>query len=673
MDFPSTETCTGLDRTYGHDPYMESAPNARAGASAHPDRTAREYRTDSILTRVAALGLSILFLESCGMGMLQPTTPGAAPITAETPAQRLELQGEFRAAARAYEELAAGSTGNRREEYLSKAVIALLRAQDIDAAVALFERTEKDFQGGAGNIRRRLLEAELALVQGRTDAASQILRQLPPHLPQSMLGRVHVLRAELLRLEGKTLDSTYERIQADSLIANPTLRQRNQIEIIRALTGVPDSTLDALLSPPPETVGGWVALAVILKTYSGAPDQRTERLAQWRQAYPQHPAGESVIATFTRGEEYRYRWPRQIALLLPTSGSLAPAGAALRDGLLAAYFAQNEAERPQLRLYPAGDSSPIRSLYERAVSDGADFVVGPLPKKSVATLAREETLTVPTLALNYLRDGDPAPVNLYQFGLSPEDEARQVADWARAQGARRAGALVPNDPWGKRVLEAFRERWLELGGELTVWRRYPARDSDFQDRILALVESSATRGDPDFLSLAATPSRARLIRSQLESHRAESVPFYATSHIFSGVVNPAQDRVMDGIVFCDIPWLHEQGASFPVSPREVLQLWPQNARRYLRLYAMGMDAYRIAGQLDFLRAHPERHIPGGTGELILEGGNRFYRRLVWARFDGGTPRLVGATPSVSARTDVIEALYGGRPSRLSGGHGAAAP
>ena len=94
------------------------------------------------------------------------------------------------------------------------------------------------------------------------------------------------------------------------------------------------------------------------------------------------------------------------------------------------------------------------------------MVIGPLDKESVAQLNRAMELEVPVLALNQVpSEGLPSP-DLYQFGLSPEDEAIQVADRAWTDGFSIAVALTPAGDWGDRIASAFRERWEELGGVL---------------------------------------------------------------------------------------------------------------------------------------------------------------------------------------------------------------
>ncbi len=69
-------------------------------------------------------------------------------------------------------------------------------------------------------------------------------------------------------------------------------------------------------------------------------------------------------------------YPNQIALLLPLSGRSEAFGVAVRDGFIAAYLQQDAASRPRLKIYDVAAES-VASAYNRAIADGAGFVVGP--------------------------------------------------------------------------------------------------------------------------------------------------------------------------------------------------------------------------------------------------------------------------------------------------------
>ena len=138
--------------------------------------------------------------------------------------------------------------------------------------------------------------------------------------------------------------------------------------------------------------------------------------------------------------------------------------------------------------------------------------------------------------------------------------------------------------------------------------------------------------------MAAFPRQARLLRPQLRFHYASSLPVYATSHVFTGKRDRYTDRDMDGIVFCDTPWTLDRSA-VPLK-RQINALWPEQMRDYTRFYALGIDAYNLIPQLDYLRMFRHERINGMTGILSLNEDQHIFRTLKWAQFDKGLPILI---------------------------------
>lgn len=343
--------------------------------------------------------------------------------------------------------------------------------------------------------------------------------------------------------------------------------------------------------------------------------------------------------------------PQRVALLLPLSGSQAAVGEAVRDGFLAAHLASPE-PRPEIVILDEGQPGPA-GAYRAALEAGADAIVGPLLKDSVAQVA---TLagTAPTLALNYLDAASTAPAAFYQFALAPEDEARQVAEQAGSQGRLRAIALAPNNEWGRRVLGAFVPRLEELGGTVLGYRLYDPAATDFTadiQQLLLLDESRGReralsaflgrsldfeprrRGDLDFIFLVANPGAGRLIRPQFRFLYAGDVPTYATSAIFQPGTGGEDD--LDGIMFADAPALLASTDDARELRATITRRWPPGAQSRTRLYAMGHDAWKLMMTLASLPAE----FDGLSGRLYADPQGRIHRRLNWARFqrDGVAP------------------------------------
>ncbi|MGH8486077.1 MAG: penicillin-binding protein activator, partial [Pseudomonas sp.] len=246
-------------------------------------------------------------------------------------------------------------------------------------------------------------------------------------------------------------------------------------------------------------------------------------------------------------------------------------------------------------------------------------------------------------------------------GLAAEDEAREVARRARADGMVRAVALVPRGEWGDRVLKAFRQDWEANGGTLLAAEHidqpvalaqqiadlFQLRQSEgpaksLQSTVGGNVSAQPSRRqDIDFIFLAATPQQGQQIKPTLNFQYAGDVPVYATSHLYSASGDVNQYNDMNGIRFCETPWLLDTNNSLR---QQVVSQWPQAAGSLGRLYAMGIDAYSLAPRLTQLKALPDNRIEGFSGSLSMNPNQRIERQLPWAEFSGGQIKRLPDTP-----------------------------
>ncbi len=112
----------------------------------------------------------------------------------------------------------------------------------------------------------------------------------------------------------------------------------------------------------------------------------------------------------------------------------------VRDGFQAALARLPEAERPALRIYDTGTLS-VGAALQKAQAEGAGFIVGPLVRVEAQTAAEQRPGTIPMLLLNTLSGNGFIGNQIYQFALSPEDEARQIARQIAGSGKRNVAVL----------------------------------------------------------------------------------------------------------------------------------------------------------------------------------------------------------------------------------------
>jgi len=346
-----------------------------------------------------------------------------------------------------------------------------------------------------------------------------------------------------------------------------------------------------------------------------------------------------------------------IALLLPVSGRAAAAAISVRDGFMTAYYQTPAEQRPRVRIYDTGAQSVAQAL-TAAASAGADFIVGPLTREEVVAAADFPGARAPLLALNFLPPERMAPAQLYQYALSPEDEARLAARRVLEDQHRRGVALVPVGDWGTRVLAAFRQELVAGGGDLLATGVIDPGRTDFSDTItevLRISDSTARyhrlesvlgtklqfeprrRNDIEFIFAPAQASVERLLRPQLRFHYAGDIPTYATSDAFEPDLHANED--LDGLIFPDMPWI--LGGDLADAVRAATQeAWPSGGPHRGRLFAFGFDSFRLAQALRRSGGGAGVSVDGLTGHLSIDTERRVRREIGWAQLHNGEPKLL---------------------------------
>ena len=293
---------------------------------------------------------------------------------------------------------------------------------------------------------------------------------------------------------------------------------------------------------------GWIELAKIIRA-SKNPQIMNNAVNFWLQSHPSHQADRAFINHIIQIRQASIITVRHIAVLLPAQGKLEKPAKAIRDGIMASHYKSSLSADIQLRFYDTGNGDHIGLTYQKAIDNGADFIIGPLAKSNVEVLSDSAQISVPTLALNSLEpvsieavnnleaesstepnsslelNNSPEPNNspernnsaelansseqqstpeadnisasgqlptgkseyLFQFGLSPESSARMVAEKARLDGHYYAAVMTPDSSWGKRMKNAFSAHWEKLGGVVADTVAYKSKEHDFSESIKSML------------------------------------------------------------------------------------------------------------------------------------------------------------------------------------------
>lgn len=495
------------------------------------------------------------------------------------------------------------------------------------------------------------LQARISYIRGNQVGALAQLEQLNnPGINPGLRYRILSFKHYILEMQNDSLASAQ---LADQILrgAPPdtaatwkrsvwrNLERTDKEQLVAALPGATDPQWRS-----------WLELALINREDDS---NLSTKLSRWRNDNPTHPASNPLPG----GLDYLLNSGQQrgkVALLLPLSGELAPAGKAILNGFLAAYYAAQGAGGAvnELLVLDTDKYPSATSAYDEAVRLQVSIVVGPLSKEALADLATRLERPVPILALNRIDQTLPASGSaLVQLSLSPEDEVESLAELAFGTGVRRALIIGPAGDWGKKMETALRERWTALGGTVASSATYSTYD-DYSSSIKSTLSLDASeqrardlgtmlgtdiqftsrrRQDFDVIFLLSrNGAEARSIKPLLAFHYAGDLPVYALPTIYSGAPDE-RNQDLNGIHLVETPW------SLGASPglRVTLAADDTGSGNYTMLNALGVDAFLVQSNFVRLQGGADALLRANTGLLSMDPNLRIRRELSAATFDEG--------------------------------------
>lgn len=306
----------------------------------------------------------------------------------------------------------------------------------------------------------------------------------------------------------------------------------------------------------------------------------------------------------------------------------------------------------ELKIYDTS-SQPMSQLLAQVQQDGATIVVGPLLKNNVEDVIKSNT------SLNVLALNQPEKVenraNICYFALSPEDEARDAARHIHDQGKQTPLLLAPRGALGDRVVSAFANEWLKLGGGTVLQQRFGSTSElkssvnsgisltgtpvstlpSAQDSTLGSAEDVpvSSSGGVDATWILATPEQIGYIKPMiaLRNGSQSDATLYASSRSAQGTAGPDFRLEMEGLQFSEIPML---AGSNPALMQQALSA-VRNDYSLARLYAMGADAWSLANHFSQMRQTPGFELNGNTGDLTATPDCVITRKLSWLKYQHG--------------------------------------
>lgn len=528
-------------------------------------------------------------------------------------------------------------------------------------AAALLQQLRKQAKSAEQLAELQLLEAQIVLAQGNSKGALALLEQKPATvLDQETDKQWYLQRANLQLDNNDRFGAAKSLIAMDPVLQGAALSE-NHRQIWTLLQGMTPATLQSLQeAPAPDATTGWLQLAALVNQYGAQPDQLTRQLHIWKRSFPQHPALTDMPAGLGQLLSTELSVPLQAAVLLPLSGNLASQGQAIQYGILMSY--KQSGSELKVKFYDT-QSKGIAPLYQQAVAEGADMIIGPLLKERVQELLALKP-TVPVLALNEL-DKPVTGERLYFFSLSASADAAQAARYLHQQGYRQPLVLAAQDRIGYASVQSFEKAWQEASQGRTIVATYGGRQ-EIQGMVRNALSGSAagrvqqvapldgtaepqhnTFNGIDAAYIVGNPTETRTIKPYIDFNVSQANGGLATFTAARGYDSQSREVLpeLNGLHISDMPIMlgyHDELKA------QVQQLWPQLQGDALRLFAMGYDAFSLTGKLQQLRAMPTMSMPGLTGELSVASDGVIQRQPVWATYRNGTLRDENApTPQVT--------------------------
>jgi hypothetical protein len=303
-----------------------------------------------------------------------------------------------------------------------------------------------------------------------------------------------------------------------------------------------------------------------------------------------------------------------VVLLLPAqSTGFARPAEALRLGFFAAHRASGETVT--LQVVEIDDSSEqLAAALNSARERGVGVVVGPLPRAAVNDVVEGRRAATPLVALNFPEFDSGASPDMLAVALSLEVEAQRIVKVALSEfvGTRRADArprvAVVSTPGGleRRIAQAYVSA-LRAAGDVPVQVEWAPETAARAAALLAAPSLEAV-----FLALTARDA------AQLRGLISREAQVFGTSMLYAGdprssptAASLAHD--LDGVRFTDMPWLLQPDhPAVMVYPAPSIPL----STELSRLYALGIDAYRIA--VVWMKGDRRFDLDGVTGRLRID-------------------------------------------------------
>lgn len=233
----------------------------------------------------------------------------------------------------------------------------------------------------------------------------------------------------------------------------------------------------------------------------------------------------------------------RIALLVPLSGETAAVGQGIANATTMALLDTN-ADNLRITTYDTSDG--VAGAARQAIADGNKLILGPLTADAVPTVqAVARPAGVPVIAFS--NDISVAGPDVFVIGLVPEQSIRRSVEFARARGATRFAALLPEGDYGTRAASALDNALRDFGGTLTGKQTYARGNTS----IVSAAARLRAAGGYDTVLIADSARLSIEAGNELQRGARTRARILGTE-LWSGEATLARAKSMEGALFAAV-------------------------------------------------------------------------------------------------------------------------
>ena len=245
--------------------------------------------------------------------------------------------------------------------------------------------------------------------------------------------------------------------------------------------------------------------------------------------YPDHPRSPQ-IKELLAGMGARSFDKKKLGVILPMSGRYKLYGQKAMKGIELSLARLSELGIKDLSIVvkdSMSDPEQAAVCVDQLGKENVFSILGPIfVSKQVADKA--QALGIPMMALTQKTEFPKYGDYIFTNFITPEMQVQALGTYIFHElGLKRAAVLYPDDPYGNRYMQVFREMVDGFGGQLTAVQAYDGSKTDFSDSIKSLIRNTGLSFQALFIPDSV--SRINLILPQLVYHDARGFTLLGTN------------------------------------------------------------------------------------------------------------------------------------------------